>query len=80
MQSAHSWKRKQVTSSSKPSLLDDYFTRDELAAELGRCRRTLARWAWLRTGPRITRLQGRVLYHRDDVTAWLRSQAEGDTV
>lgn len=63
--------------SANTGILADYYTRDELAAELGRCRRTLARWAWLRTGPRITRLQGRVLYHRDDVKAWLRSQAEG---
>lgn len=62
--------------SDKSGILADYYTRDELAAELGRCRRTLARWAWLRTGPRITRLQGRVLYHRDDVKAWLRNQAE----
>lgn len=62
----------------KSGVLADYYTRDELAEELGRCRRTLARWAWLRTGPRITRLQGRVLYHRDDVKAWLRSQAESE--
>lgn len=64
--------------SANTGLLADYFTRDELASELGRNRRTLARWAWLQTGPRITRLQGRVLYHRDDVLTWLRSQAEGE--
>lgn len=64
--------------SDKSGILADYYTRDELAAELGRTRRTLARWAWLRTGPRITRLQGRVLYHRADVETWLRAQVEGD--
>ena len=59
-----------------PPVLDGYLNRNELADELGVSIRTLARWAWLRTGPRITRLGGRVLYNRDDVQAWLRSQTE----
>lgn len=78
MHLAQTLQRKQTTEPHKRGLLADYYTREELAAELGRCTRTLARWAWLRTGPRITRLQGRVLYHRDDVRAWLQAQAEDE--
>lgn len=61
----------------KTGILNDYYTREELAEELGVTTRTLARWANFRTGPRITRMGHRVLYHNADVRTWLHSQAEG---
>ncbi len=58
-------------------LLSDYYTRDQLADELGITTRSLERWAWLRTGPRRTTLGNRVYYHRAAVEEWLASQTEG---
>lgn len=61
---------------SKTGILADYYSRQELAEELDKTVRTLARWAWLRTGPRQTKLGGRVYYHRSDVEAWLAGKSE----
>ncbi|MGN8157101.1 helix-turn-helix transcriptional regulator [Salinisphaera sp. SWV1] len=63
-------------STADTSVLADYYTRDELAAELGKTTRTLARWAWLRTGPRQTRVGNRIYYHQNDVRDWLQKQKE----
>lgn len=57
-------------------ILSDYLTREQLAEELGLTVRSLERWAWLRTGPRITRVGRRVYYSREDVRRWLESQKE----
>jgi hypothetical protein len=59
---------------SPPRLLDDYLTREQLAAELDKCIRTLDRWHAMRIGPpRVT--IGRVpLYTRESVAAWIQKQ------
>ena len=57
-------------------VLSDYLTRDELARQLGKTSRTLERWERQRVGPAITRIGNRVLYHIDDVKAWLRAQRQ----
>lgn len=54
-----------------PQLLSDYLTPEELAAELNVCETTLWRWRRLREGPAITKVGRKVLYRRDDVSAWL---------
>ena len=58
-------------------LLSDKLTTQELAAELKRTPETILRWRRLRTGPPYLRVQGRVLYDRADVEAWLTRQREG---
>ncbi len=58
------------------SVLAEYMSRDELAAQLDRCPRTLDRWHSLRIGPPRTVLGRRVLYRRQAVAEWLRAQEE----
>jgi hypothetical protein len=59
------------------SLLSEKLTTRELAIELKRAPETIIRWRRKRQGPPFQRLQGRVLYDRARVEAWLNSQAEG---
>src|ERR1700726_1304547 len=55
-------------------LLDDYLTREQLAAELDKCLRTLDRWHSMRIGPPRTMI-GRVpMYRRNSVAAWIERQ------
>lgn len=50
------------------------FTTEELALELKRSPATLMRWRRQRIGPPYIRLQGRVLYDRNQVESWLHAQ------
>jgi hypothetical protein len=59
-----------------PQLLDDYFTVAELARQLGRCTRTLDRWATLRCGPPITTIGNTRLYKKESVYLWLASREQ----
>jgi hypothetical protein len=52
-------------------LLSGYYTPEQLAAELKRNRRTLARWAALGEGPPITRVGREIYYRKTSVAAWL---------
>lgn len=56
------------------TLLADFLTQDEAAAELKVCQRTLDRWRRLSEGPPITKLGRRILYRRSSVQAWLRAR------
>jgi hypothetical protein len=58
-------------------LLHNKLTTTELAAELKRAPETIMRWRRLRVGPPFLRLQGRVLYDRQQVDAWLKAQQVG---
>jgi predicted DNA-binding transcriptional regulator AlpA len=58
------------------SLLDGYFSREQLAAELGRSPRSLDRWHAHGAGPKRFKLGGKVLYARDAVLRWLADQQE----
>lgn len=49
-------------------------TEREAADEVRRTPETLKRWRRLRKGPPFIRLQGRVLYDRAKLNAWLASQ------
>ncbi len=55
------------------SLLDDYLTRDELAAELRVTTRTVIRWQNMPDGVPYVELGGRTLYRRSSVRAWIES-------
>lgn len=59
------------------TLLSDKLTTRELATELKRTPHTLERWRRTRIGPPWIRLQGRVLYDRQQVEKWLASQQVG---
>ena len=55
-------------------LLSEKMTTQELAIELKRTPETLIRWRRLRAGPPYQRMQGRVLYDRQQVERWLEAQ------
>ena len=56
------------------SILAEFMTMEELAAELGRNKRTLDRWDALGIGPPRTRMGRTVLYRRTSVQKWLVAQ------
>jgi helix-turn-helix protein len=55
-------------------ILEDFLTKDELAAELGRNARTLDRWEVLGIGPPRTFIGRKILYRRTSVQRWLAAQ------
>lgn len=57
-------------------LLADFLTRDQAAAELKVCKRTLDRWRTLNEGPPITRLGRRALYRRSSIQKWLGTKEQ----
>ena len=56
---------------SDKSVLSDYMPPHELAAELNKSPRTLARWRRLREGPAVTFVGRNPMYRRDAVRQWL---------
>ena len=55
-------------------ILAEFMTIEDLAAELGRNKRTLDRWDALGIGPPRTRMGRTVLYRRSSVQKWLVAQ------
>ena len=55
-------------------ILKSFFSKEELAAELGRNPRTLDRWEMLGTGPPRTLIGREVRYRRTSVQKWLCAQ------
>jgi hypothetical protein len=53
------------------TVLDSYLTEADLAKEIGRSPRTLARWRAIGEGPRYVRLGRQVFYRKTSVAAWL---------
>jgi len=64
----------EMTMSNPEPLLSEFLTTIELAAELGRNKRTLDRWNALGTGPPRTHMGRTVLYRRSSVQKWLAVQ------
>ena len=61
-----------MTDTTSPkSLLEDYMTPEELAAELDKSPRTIDRWARLRTGPPKTVIGKKPYYRREAVREWM---------
>ena len=58
------------------TILTDFLTKQELAAELGCEMRTLDRWDTLGIGPPRTHVGRKVLYRRASVQKWLAAQEE----
>jgi predicted DNA-binding transcriptional regulator AlpA len=56
------------------TVLEGYLTPTQLAAQLGCCEKTLARWHAARRGPPRVTLGRRLLYRRTAVSAWLERQ------
>ena len=52
-------------------LLDDYLSPGQLAEELGKSVRTIARWERLRIGPPKTLIGKKPFYRREGVRQWL---------
>jgi hypothetical protein len=52
-------------------ILEEFLTREELAAELRRSPRTLDRWKVLGVGPPRTPVGREIFYRRASVQAWL---------
>lgn len=55
-------------------VLDGWMSRPELAETLGITAGTLAKWQNQRTGPPLVRIGRKVMYRRQAVQDWLRSQ------
>jgi hypothetical protein len=60
-------------SNSQP-ILEEFLTREELAAELRRSPRTLDRWEVLGIGPPRTHVGRQILYKRSSLLRWLAAQ------
>jgi hypothetical protein len=60
-------------SNSQP-ILEEFLTKEELAAELRRNPRTLDRWEVLGIGPPRTHVGRKILYRRASVQKWLVAQ------
>lgn len=56
------------------SLLQDYLTRDELAAELRVTPRTIIRWQAQPNGLPYVEMGGRTLYRRQSILSWLEGR------
>ena len=56
------------------SVLSEYMTPEELAGELGICKRTLDRWHSSRSGPPRCYVGRRPMYRRESVSQWLRKR------
>ena len=56
------------------SILSEFLTKEELAAELRRNPRTLDRWEVLGMGPPRTHVGRKILYRRASVQKWLAAQ------
>jgi hypothetical protein len=52
-------------------ILAGYLSEEQVAHELGRNVRTLARWRALRIGPPYTQTGRTITYHIDEVRQWL---------
>jgi hypothetical protein len=57
-------------------LLQAFYSRAELAAELKKSERTLYRWERLRYGPPVTKIGNAPHYHKASVEQWLQDQQE----
>ena len=63
-----------IPSAEAPSaapILDGYMTEDQLAKEIDRSVRTIARWRAIGEGPRYVRLGRQIFYRKTSVAAWL---------
>jgi hypothetical protein len=61
----------------RPHALEDYQSEDELAQELDRSPRTLARWRAARIGPPYVEIGRRIFYRRAGVAEWLLKRERG---
>lgn len=50
---------------------------DDAAHHIGVSSKTLANWRWAGKGPRFYKAAHSVLYDRDELDAWVRSNGEG---
>jgi hypothetical protein len=66
--------------SNSESILSEFLTKEDLAAELRRNPRTLDRWDVLGMGPPRTHVGRKVLYRRASVQKWLVAQEHQGSV
>jgi hypothetical protein len=65
-----------IAMSKLETILSEFLTKEELAAELRRNPRTLDRWDTLGVGPPRTHVGRQVLYRRSSVERWLVAQEQ----
>ena len=61
------------------NILSDYLSREELAVQLNKNTRTIARWEVMRTGPAVTYIGKTPYYRKTTVIDWLASQEQKPT-
>jgi hypothetical protein len=61
----------------RPRALADYQSEDELAEDLDRSPRTLARWRAARIGPPYVVIGRRIFYRRAAIAQWLLKREKG---
>src|SRR5437762_12018056 len=74
LRSMHVEQRVGVAMSISEPVLSGFLTKEELAVELRRNKRTLDRWEVLGMGPPRTIVGRRILYRRSSVQRWLVAQ------
>ena len=58
------------------AIIDEYRTKEELAAELGKSPRTIERWVRLGIIPKPVRLGATPYFHVPTIQSWLAKQAQ----
>ncbi len=57
-------------------ILNEYLTKDQAAAELGKKPRTLDRWHVERRGPKRTKIGRSIYFSKKSIEKWLEQQTE----
>ena len=57
-------------------ILDEYLTKEQAAAELGKRPRTLDRWHVERRGPKRTKIGRSIYFKKKSIENWLEQQTE----
>ena len=68
-----------MNTQTKPGILDEFLTTEELADEFDKTPRTIQRWRKLRIGPPATLVGSQPLYFIPDIRAWLASKKQSRT-
>ena len=64
----------QESNARRSRVLDDYFTEDEAAAEVGQKKPTLRKWRAIGDGPPYVKIGRKIFYPRPELADWIRAK------